>query len=51
LIGSRELHAIKADASALGITGVAQRTHRFEDLLTDLKERSELSASIFCRSF
>jgi len=44
---ARELHAIKADASALGITGVAQRTHRFEDLLTDLKERSELSGINF----
>ena len=42
-----ELHAIKGDASALGISGVAQRTHRFEDLLSDLKERSELSGINF----
>ena len=42
-----ELHAIKGDASTLGITGVAQRTHRFEDLLVELKERSELSGINF----
>jgi HPt (histidine-containing phosphotransfer) domain-containing protein len=43
----RELHAIKGDASALGISGVAQRAHRFEDLLSELKERSELSGVDF----
>jgi len=43
----RELHAIKGDASALGISGVAQRVHRFEDLLSELKERSELSGVDF----
>jgi HPt (histidine-containing phosphotransfer) domain-containing protein len=43
----RELHAIKGDASALGISGVAQRAHRFDDLLSELKERSELSGVDF----
>jgi len=43
----REMHAIKADASALGIAGVAQRTHKIEDLLSELKERSELSGVDF----
>jgi len=43
----RELHAIKGDSAAFGITGVAQRAQRFEDLLSDLKERSELSGVDF----
>ena len=43
----RELHAIKGDASALGISGVAERAHRFDDLLCELKERSELSGVDF----
>jgi len=42
-----ELHAIKGDASALGITGVAQRAHRFEDQLSALKERPELTGVDF----
>jgi two-component system, chemotaxis family, sensor kinase CheA len=42
-----ELHAIKGDASALGITGVAQFAHRFENLLSELKERAELTGADF----
>jgi HPt (histidine-containing phosphotransfer) domain-containing protein/PAS domain-containing protein len=42
-----ELHAIKGDASALGITGIAQFAHRFENLLSELKERPELTGADF----
>ena len=42
-----ELHAIKGDASALGISGVAQFAHRFENLLSELKERPELTGGDF----
>jgi len=42
-----ELHAIKGDASALGVTGVAQRAHLIEDHLGALKERPELTGVDF----
>jgi len=43
----RELHAIKGGASALGLTSLAQRAHGFEELLSTLKMRAELSGSDF----
>jgi two-component system chemotaxis sensor kinase CheA len=43
----RELHTIKGEASALNLTDVAQRAHEFEDLLSALKERPELSGGDF----
>jgi chemotaxis protein histidine kinase CheA len=43
----RELHAIKSGAAALALTSVAQRAHGFEELLSTLKMRAELSGSDF----
>jgi len=42
-----ELHAMKGDASALSLSGVAQRAHRFEDHLGALRERPELTGVDF----
>lgn len=43
----RELHSIKGEASALNLPSVAQRAHGFEDLLSDLKQRPELTGNDF----
>jgi signal transduction histidine kinase len=43
----REMHRIKGDAATLGLASVESRTHAFEDLLKDLRERSQLSGNDF----
>jgi chemotaxis protein histidine kinase CheA len=43
----REMHRIKGDAATLGLASVESRTHAFEDLLTDLRDRPQLSGSDF----
>ncbi len=43
----RQVHAVKGEASALGLKTVEQRAHAFEESLTDLKGRSTLSGSDF----
>jgi two-component system, chemotaxis family, sensor kinase CheA len=43
----REMHRIKGDAATLGLASVESRTHAFEDLLQDLRERSQLSGNDF----
>lgn len=43
----RQIHAIKGEASALGLKTVEQRAHAFEESLNDLKGRPSLSGSDF----
>ena len=43
----REMHRIKGDAATLGLASVESRTHAFEDLLQDLRQRSQLSGNDF----
>ena len=43
----RQVHAVKGEASALGLKTVEQRAHAFEEALNDLKERQALSGSDF----
>jgi HPt (histidine-containing phosphotransfer) domain-containing protein len=43
----RELHAIKGEAAALGLTTFAQRIHLIEDMLQGLRTRSALSGNDF----
>ena len=43
----REMHRIKGDAATLGLASIESRTHAFEDLLTDLRDRPQLSGSDF----
>jgi HPt (histidine-containing phosphotransfer) domain-containing protein len=43
----REMHTIKGEASALNLPSVAQRAHGSEDLLSELKERTELTGNDF----
>jgi len=43
----RQVHAVKGEASALGLKTVEQRAHAFEEALSDLKARSSLSGSDF----
>jgi two-component system chemotaxis sensor kinase CheA len=43
----RQVHAVKGEASALGLKTVEQRAHAFEESLTDLKSRPNLSGSDF----
>jgi len=43
----RQVHAVKGEASALGLKTVEQRAHAFEEALNDLKGRSNLSGSDF----
>jgi two-component system, chemotaxis family, sensor kinase CheA len=43
----RQIHAVKGEASALGLGTVATRAHEFEDALKDLRERSALSGTDF----
>jgi HPt (histidine-containing phosphotransfer) domain-containing protein/PAS domain-containing protein len=43
----REMHKIKGDAATLGIATVESRAHSCEDLLKELRERTELSGNDF----
>ncbi len=43
----REMHRIKGDAATLGLASVETRTHAFEDLLQDLRDRPQLSGNDF----
>jgi HPt (histidine-containing phosphotransfer) domain-containing protein len=43
----RQVHAVKGEASALGLKTVEQRAHAFEESLHDLKSRNSLSGSDF----
>lgn len=43
----RELHSIKGEASALSLMSVAHRTHGLEDMVSDLKNRPELTGNDF----
>jgi HPt (histidine-containing phosphotransfer) domain-containing protein len=43
----RQVHAVKGEASALGLKTVEQRAHAFEESLNDLKGRQSLSGSDF----
>jgi two-component system, chemotaxis family, sensor kinase CheA len=43
----RQVHAVKGEASALGLKTVEQRAHAFEESLNDLKGRTTLSGSDF----
>lgn len=43
----RQVHAVKGEASALGLKTVEQRAHAFEESLNDLKGRPSLSGSDF----
>lgn len=43
----RQVHAVKGEASALGLKTVEQRAHAFEESLSDLKGRQSLSGSDF----
>ncbi|MBK7902462.1 MAG: Hpt domain-containing protein [Proteobacteria bacterium] len=43
----REMHRIKGDAATLGLASVEARTHAFEDLLQELRDRSQLSGNDF----
>ena len=43
----RELHTVKGEAAALGLEGFARRIHAAEDILSDLRTRTELKGSDF----
>jgi two-component system chemotaxis sensor kinase CheA len=43
----RQVHAVKGEAAALGLKTVEQRAHAFEESLSDLKGRPNLSGSDF----
>jgi two-component system chemotaxis sensor kinase CheA len=43
----RQVHAVKGEASALGLKTVEHRAHAFEESLSDLKARPSLSGSDF----
>ena len=43
----RQIHAVKGEASALGLKTVDQRAHAFEDSLADIKDREALSGNDF----
>ncbi len=44
---SRELHSIKGEASALNLMSIAQRVHHLEDMVEELKGKSELTGNDF----
>ena len=44
---ARELHAMKGEASALNLMSIAQRVHHLEDMVAQLKGRSELTGNDF----
>jgi two-component system, chemotaxis family, sensor kinase CheA len=43
----RELHSIKGEASALNLMSVASRVHSFEDGVSDLRKRTDLTGNEF----
>jgi HPt (histidine-containing phosphotransfer) domain-containing protein/PAS domain-containing protein len=43
----RQVHAVKGEASALGLASVESRAHQFEDSLKDLKDRAALTGNDF----
>ena len=43
----REMHRIKGDAATLGLASIEARTHAFEDLLQELRNRPQLSGNDF----
>ena len=43
----RQMHAIKGEAAALGLESFVQRAHATEELLTALRERTELAGDDF----
>lgn len=43
----REIHAVKGEASALGLKSVQEYSHELEDLITDVKQREAISGSDF----
>jgi two-component system, chemotaxis family, sensor kinase CheA len=43
----RELHAVKGEASAFGLSSAAQRVHAIEDMISELKREPQLSGSHF----
>lgn len=43
----RQVHAVKGEASALGLASVESRAHQFEDALKDLKDRRTLTGNDF----
>jgi two-component system chemotaxis sensor kinase CheA len=43
----RQVHAVKGEASALGLASVESRAHQFEDSLKGLKDRKNLSGNDF----
>jgi signal transduction histidine kinase len=44
---SRELHSIKGEASALSLMSVAERVHHLEDMVAELKAKSNLTGNDF----
>ena len=44
---ARELHSMKGEAAALNLMSIAQRVHHLEDMLAELKARSELTGNDF----
>jgi signal transduction histidine kinase len=43
----RELHAVKGEAAAVGLSSFSQRIHAIEDLLSALREKPQLSGNDF----
>ncbi|HEU5468453.1 MAG TPA: ATP-binding protein [Steroidobacteraceae bacterium] len=43
----RELHAVKGEASALGLMSAAQRVHAIEDMIAELKREPQLAGNHF----
>jgi two-component system chemotaxis sensor kinase CheA len=43
----RELHSIKGEASALNLMSIAHRVHALEDMVSELKKKSELGGNDF----
>jgi HPt (histidine-containing phosphotransfer) domain-containing protein len=43
----RQVHAVKGEASALGLVSVESRAHQFEDSLKELKDRQVLTGNDF----
>jgi two-component system chemotaxis sensor kinase CheA len=43
----RELHSIKGEAAALNLSSIAVRVHTLEDLVTELKKKTDLSGNDF----
>lgn len=43
----RQVHAVKGEASALGLASVESRAHQFEDSLKELKDRNALTGNDF----